>query len=128
MHVRRRRRHRRRHHLALLLPMLLCAAVLAAFAGVAAPPAVAGTVSGNVTDQYGNPLGGILIEALDSVSAVPFASGTTSADGGSYYFADDPQPPSGMYRLRVSDPAGIFTTTYLYDSPSFETAWVFECT
>ena len=123
MHVRRYR------HLALLLPMLLCIAALAAAAGVAAPPAAAGTASGNITDQYGNPLGGILVEALDSVSGVPFASGTTETADGSFSFADDnPQPASGTYKIRVSDPAGIFSTTYLYDSPSFENAWVFECT
>jgi hypothetical protein len=123
MHVRRYR------YLALLLPMLLCIAALAAAAGVAAPPAAAGTVSGNVTDQYGNPLGGILVEALDSVSGAPFASGTTETSDGSYYFADDnPQPASGMYKIRVSDPAGVFATTYLWGQSSFENAWVFACT
>lgn len=116
-----------RRYLTLLLPVLLCVTSLVVAAGVAAAPAAAGLVTGNVTDRYGNPLGGILVEALDSVSGVPFASGTTSAGAGDYSFQVDP-PPSGAYKVHVSDPAGIFDTTYLWGQSSLEGAWVFACT
>jgi hypothetical protein len=29
-----------------------------------------------------------------------------------------------VYKIRVSDPSGVFTTIYLYDSPSFENAYL----
>jgi TRAP-type uncharacterized transport system substrate-binding protein len=74
MHVRR--------CLSLLLPVLLGVAALTTAAGVAAAPAVAGIATGNVTDKYGNPLGGILVEALDSATGAQLAAATTSADGG----------------------------------------------
>jgi hypothetical protein len=117
MHVRR--------HLTLLLPMLLCAAALGA-AAVAAPPASAGGATGYVTDQYDNPLGGILIEALDAQSGVKAAE-TTSESTGAYSLTVD-STPSGEYKIRVSDPKGIFTATYLWDVLSFDEAYVFGCT
>ena len=63
-----------RPYLALLLSALLCLVALGA-AAVAAQPAAAGTISGTITDQYQNPLEGILVEALDSVSRLPVATG-----------------------------------------------------
>lgn len=117
MHVRR--------YLRLLLPVLLSMAALGASA-MAAPPAAAGGATGYVTDQYDNPLGGILVEGLDSVTGVPVAE-TTSEGTGAYSLTVD-TTPSGAYKIRVSDPAGIFTTTYLWDSLSFDEAYVFGCT
>jgi hypothetical protein len=117
---------RRRHYLALLLPMLLCVAALAAAAGVAAPPAAAGGATGYVTDQYDNPLAGILVEALDAQSGVKAAETTTETTGAYSLTVDS--TPSGSYKVRVSDPAGIFTTTYLWGKESFDDAYVFGCT
>ena len=115
-----------RRFLTLLLPVVLGAAALTAAAGVAPPPAAAGGATGYVTDQYDNPLGGILVEGLDSVTGVPVAE-TTSEGTGAYSLTVD-TTPSGAYKIRVSDPAGIFTTTYLWDSLSFDEAYVFGCT
>jgi hypothetical protein len=109
--------------LSLLLPVLLGVAALTTAAGVAAPPAAAGMATGNVTDKYGNPLSGILVEALDSVNGALLATATTSAGAGDYSFELDP-PSTGVYKIRVSDPSGVFTTIYLYDSPSFENAYL----
>jgi hypothetical protein len=110
-----------RHGLTLLLPVLLCAAAFAALAGVAPPPAVAGMATGNITDKYDTPLGGILVEALDSVTGAQLAAATTSPGQGDFHFELEP-PENGMYKVRVSDPAGIFTTAYLYGSSTFEGA------
>ena len=117
---------RLRHYLTLLFPMLLCMAALAATAGVAAPPATAGGATGYVTDQYDTPLGGILIEALDAQSGVKAAETTTEATGAYSLTVDS--TPSGSYKIRVSDPAGTFTTTYLWGKESFDDAYVFGCT
>ena len=105
---------------------MLGAAALTAAAGVAPPPAAAGGATGYVTDQYDNPLGGILVEGLDSLTGVPVAE-TTSEGTGAYSLTVD-TTPSGAYKVRVSDPAGIFSTTYLWDSLSFDEAYVFGCT
>ena len=113
MHVRR--------CLSLLLPVLLGVAALTTAAGVAAPPAAAGMATGNVTDKYGNPLGGILVEALDSVTGARLAAATSYAGAGDYSFELEP-PATGVYKIRVSDPSEVFTTIYLYDGPSFEEA------
>ena len=118
MHVRR--------YLTLLLPVLLCTAALGVSAGLAAPPAVAGGATGYVADQYDNPLGGILVEALDAESGVTAAEATTEATGAYSLTVDS--TPSGSYKVRVSDPAGIFTTTYLWGTESFDDAYVFGCT
>ena len=93
---------------------------------MAAPQAVAGGATGYVTDKYENPLDGILVEALDAVSGVAVTE-ATSAGGGAYSLSVD-STPSGSYRIRVSDPAGIFTTTYVWDALSFDEAYVFGCT
>jgi hypothetical protein len=110
---------RRRHHLNLLLPMLLCVAALTIGAGVAAAPASAGVITGNVSDQFDNPLEGMLVEALDSVTGVPFASGTTGGGAGDFG-VEMVSPPTGTFKVRVSDPAGVFTTSYLLGHSSFE--------
>ena len=116
---------RYRHSLALLLPML-CVAALAA-AGVAAAPAAAGGATGYVNDQYDNPLGGILVEALDAVTPGAAVAETTTDATGAYSLTVD-STPSGSYKIRVSDPAGTFTTTYLWGKESFDDAYVFGCT
>jgi hypothetical protein len=110
-----------RRFLTLLLPLVLGVAALTAAAGVAAPPAVAGMGTGSVTDKYDSPLGGILVEALDYETGALLATATTAAADGSYFFELNP-PASGVYKVRLSDPAGIFTTSYLYNSPTFEDA------
>jgi hypothetical protein len=107
--------------LTLLLSVLLCVTALVVAAGVAAAPAVAGIASGNVYDAYQNPLGGILVEALDSVTGVPIASATTSPGAGDFSF-ELVSPATGVYKVRISDPAGIFTTTYYSDRSTFEAA------
>jgi hypothetical protein len=113
-----------RRCLNLLAPLVLGLAALAAGAAATAPPAAAGVVTGNVYDAYQNPLGGMLVEALDSATGVPFAWATTAAARGAFSFEMD-SPPSGMFKVRVSDPAGVFTTSYLYDHSSFEAAELF---
>ena len=118
MHVRR--------CLSLLLSLLLSVLALWAWAGAAAPPAVAGGATGYVSDRFGNPLTQVLIEGLDSVSGVTVAEATT--DGTGAYSLTVDTTPSGTYKIRASDPAGIFTTIYLWDSLSFDTAYVFGCT
>lgn len=113
-----------RRCLTLLAPLLLSVAAFAAGAAATAPPAAAGLVTGNVYDTYQNPLGGILVEALDSATGIPVASGTTDPDGG-YFSFEMESPATGMYKVRVSDPAGVFTTTYLYGQSSFEAGLLF---
>ena len=122
-----------RPYLALLLSALLCLVALGA-AAVAAQPAAAGTISGTITDQYQNPLGGILVEALDSVSRLPVATGTTDPLTGTYSVdVDATTTPSGSFAVRFSDPTGgVFTTAYYRDaystSPTFDLANIFGCT
>ncbi len=118
MHVRR--------YLTLLLPLLLLPAALVVSAGVAAAPAAAGGATGYVTDEYDNPLGGILVEALDALSGAQAAETTTEATGAYSLVVDS--TPSGSYKVRVSDPTGTFTTTYLWGEESFDDAYVFGCT
>jgi hypothetical protein len=99
---------------------VLCALGLAAFAGATASPALAGVATGSITDKYDNPLGGILVEALDYTTGAELASTMSTDDG---YFSFELQPvASGMYKVRTSDPAGVYATTYLYDRTTFETA------
>lgn len=112
-----------RRCLSLLLPVPLGVAALTTAAAVAAPPAAAGMATGNVTDKYGNPLGGIIVEALVSVTGALLATATTSAGAGDYSFELDP-PSTGVYKVRVSDPSGVFATIHLFDSPSFENAYL----
>ena len=69
-----------RPYLTLLLPVLLCVAALGA-AAMAAQPAAAGPVTGTVTDQYQNPLGGMLVEALDPATELPIADASAKTDG-----------------------------------------------
>jgi hypothetical protein len=108
-----------RRCLKLLLPVL-CALGLAAFAGATASPALAGVATGSVTDKYDNPIGGILVEALDYTTGAQLASAVSTDDG---YFDFELLPvASGMYKVRISDPSGVYATTYLYDRTSFETA------
>jgi hypothetical protein len=110
-----------------LLSMLLCVAALGAAAGVQATTAAAAgpTLTGYVWDKYYNPLGGILVEALDPVTQVTLASGTTIPGDGSFSFLVDPTSATGEYKVRFSDPAGVFTTTYFKDQSSFATAHLF---
>jgi hypothetical protein len=35
---------------------------------------------------------------------------------------------AGDYKVRVSDPSGVFTPVYLWDRSSFDDAWVFGYT
>ena len=116
-----------RRYLTLLLPLLLLPAALAVSAGVGAAPAAAGGATGYVTDQYDNPLGGILVEALDAVTPGAAVAETTTEATGAYSLSVD-STPSGSYKIRVSDPAGTFTTTYLWGKESFDDAYVFGCT
>ena len=121
-----------RPYLTVLLPVLLCVAAFGA-AAVAAQPATAGTISGTITDQYQNPLGGILVEALDSVSRLPVASGTTDPLTGTYSVdVDATTTPSGSFAVRFSDPSGVFTTAYYMNAygtcPTFDLANIFGCT
>ena len=89
-----------RRCLTLLAPLFLSVAAFAAGAAATAPPAAAGLVTGNVYDTYQNPLGGILVEALDSATGVPFAWGTTASEGGAFGFEME-SPTTGMYKVRV---------------------------
>jgi hypothetical protein len=114
-----------RRCLTLFLPALLVLAALGTFA-VAAPRAVAGGATGAVSDRYDNFLEGIVVEALDAVSGVPVTQTSTDVDG-TYSLVVD-STPSGSYRIRVSDPTGFFTTTYVWDALSFDEAYVFGCT
>jgi len=114
-----------RRCLTLFLPALLVLAALGTFA-VAAPRALAGGATGSVGDAHGNPLAGIRLEALDAVSGASAAQ-TTTDDDGTYSLVVD-STPSGSYRIRVSDPTGFFTTTYVWDALSFDEAYVFGCT
>ena len=110
-----------RRCLSLFLPALLLPAALAALAGPAAAPAAAGMMTGNVFDRFGNPLGGILVEALDAQTGAPFASGSTSAGQGDFSVEIE-SPPAVSTEVRPPTPRGVFTTTYLYDSPTLEAA------
>ena len=112
MHVRRR--------LTPLIPALISAAALAVFAAVTASPAAAGMATGSITDQYGNPVGGISVEALDITTGAQLAAATAS-DSGDFYFELLP-PAANAYKVRLSDPKGVFITSYLYDRSSFEDA------
>ncbi len=111
MHVRRR--------IKPLMAALTCAAAVAACA-VAAAPALAGTGSGTIRDQFGNPLGGIHVDAVDYQTEALLGASVTSDDG-SFSYALNPVE-SGWYKVRVTDPAGIFTTSYLYGQPTFQAA------
>lgn len=113
-----------RRCLRLLAPLLLGVAALVVSAAATAPPAAAGLVTGNVFDAYQNPLGGILVEALDSETGVPFAWGISDSGDGAFSF-EMGSPETGMYKVRVSDPAEVFTTTYLYGHSSFEAGELF---
>jgi hypothetical protein len=110
------------------LSVLLIALTLGVAAGVAAQPAAASTagptLTGMVWDQFSHPLGGILVEALDPVTAVTLASDTTYPGDGSFRLLLDPAPAAGEYKVRFSDPAGVFTTTYFRDQSSLATAQV----
>lgn len=110
-----------RRCLTLPLPVLLLLTALALLAGPAAAPASAGMILGNVYDKFGNPLGGILVEAIDADTGTSLGSGSTSAGMGDFG-VEILTPANGLFKVRVSDPAGIFTTAYLYDSPVWETA------
>jgi hypothetical protein len=109
-----------RRCLKLFLPLLLLLTALAASAGAAAP-AFAGLGTGNVTDKFGNPLGGIVVEALDMDTSAQLATATTAAEDGSFAYEILPVA-QGMYKVRLSDPRGIFATSYLYDQTTFASA------
>jgi hypothetical protein len=116
-----------RPYLTLLLPVLLLVAALGASA-VAAQPAAAGPVTGTVTDQYQNPIEGVLVEALDPGTGVPIADASAKTDGTGFFdFNVDSTLTLTSFVVRVSDPAGVFTTTYYKDSETFAGAFVFEC-
>jgi hypothetical protein len=112
---------RGRRCLKLFLPLMLFLAALGASSAVTASPASAGAGIGAVTDRFDNPLGGILIEALDMETGDVLATATTSPATGDFVFDLTP-PASGMYKVRASDPAGVFATSYLYGHTTFETA------
>jgi len=83
--------------------------------GIDAELARFGTISGRVTDEEGNPLGGIFIDVLEVTDeGPPFDSpgGTTTAGDGTYRF---PFTPAGTYVVGFTDLDGTYVNEYYDD-------------
>ena len=86
--------------------------------GIDAELARFGTISGRVTDEEGNPLGGIFIDVLEVTDeGPPFDSpgGTTTAANGTYRF---PFTPAGTYVVGFTDLDGTYVNEYYDDQLS----------
>ena len=86
--------------------------------GIDAELARFGTISGRVTDEEGNPIGGIFIDVLEVTDdGPPFDSpgGTTTAANGTYRF---PFTPAGTYVVGFTDLDGTYVNEYYDDQLS----------
>jgi 5-hydroxyisourate hydrolase-like protein (transthyretin family) len=83
--------------------------------GIDAELARFGTISGRVTDEEGNPLGGIFVDVLEVTDdGPPFDSpgGTQTAADGTYRF---PFAPAGSYVVGFTDLDGTYVNEYYDD-------------
>jgi len=92
---------------------LFCTLVLTLAAG-AAP--ISATISGTVTGDTGQPLGGMSVDVYTSAGVLQLS--TSSANNGTYSLT----VPNGSYRILAYDPAGTFATSFYADAESFETS------
>jgi hypothetical protein len=86
--------------------------------GIDAELARYGTITGTVTDEEGNPLGGIFVDVLvASDDGPPYTSpgGTMTADDGTYRF---PFAPAGTYIVGFTDLSGTYVDEFYDDQLS----------
>ena len=117
-----------RRLLTLLVLLPMCVAALGVAAGAQAPPAAATdgpTITGDVWDEFYHPLGGIVVAAVDPVTEAVLAGDTTLPGDGSFSFVVPPALMTGGFKVRFTDPAGIFTTEYFRNAATFETGSLF---
>jgi len=74
-------------------------------------------VAGRVTNRSSAPVGGIVVEAVNTANW-PLRSATTTADG-TYSLTG---LPPGAYKLRMRDPAGVYPMTYEGGATAFAAA------
>jgi len=76
----------------------------------------AASISGTVTGDTGQPLGGMSVDVYTAAGSLQQSSSTSN--NGTYSLT----VPNGSYRILAYDAAGIFATSFYADAESFETS------